>query len=157
MRFRRTLLLLLASLASSALAQTRFCIAGDLDHLNETQVAACKAKTTDVREAAKRHGVPAGWHFVVVCDETGWKDYAGFMAPFAGALKDAAFHTDEGQHLTFLRGSRMDAGSAESADTLLTVALKGVPTPKAVPLPNPKRVLPQPTLTVASVEAPRLP
>ena len=159
MRLRRTLPLLLLSLASSALAQTHFCIAGDLDRLSATQVAQCKTKMTNMRDAVKRRGAPAGWHFVVVCDETGWGDYARFIAPPAATLQEAAFHTDGDLHWTFVRGSRMDADSPEAAETLLTVALRGVPGSKPAPraLPNPKRTLPVPTLSVASVEPPKLP
>ena len=157
MRPHRTLPLFFLGLATAALAQTHFCIAGDLDHLNATEVTACKAKMTNVRDAVKRRGAPAGWHFVVVCDETGWTDYARFIASGQQALHNAAFHTDPAQHWTFVRGSRMDAGSTDAADTLLAVALKGVATPKVAPMPNPKRVPPQPTLSIASVEAPTLP
>ena len=156
MRLHRTLSLVLLSLASSALAQTHFCIAGDLDHLEATQVAACRNKMTSVRDAVKRRGAPSGWHFVVVCDETGWSDYAAFIAPGAPVLADAAFHTDRNQQWTFVRGSRMEDGSVEAADTLLAAALRGVPTP-TVPLPNPKRVLREPVLSIASVEPAHLP
>lgn len=156
MRLRRTLPALLLSLATAALAQTHFCIAGDLDKLSSTEVAACKTKMTNVRDAVKRRGAPSGWHFVVVCDESGWSDYARFIAPGAPALGRVAFHTDGNQHWTLVRGSRMDADSAEAADTLLAVALKGVASPKAAPMPNPKRILPEPTLSIASVEPPNL-
>ena len=160
MHLRRTLPLLLLSLAASAIAQTHFCIAGDLDHLTATQVSQCKTKMTNMRDAVKRRGAPSGWHFVVVCDETGWSDYTSVVAPAGAAmLKDAAFHTDGGLHWTFVRGSRMDADSAEAADTLLAVALRGLPRtePAPRPLPNPKRVLREPSLSIAKVEQPRLP
>ena len=61
MRFRNLTLLFL-SVSSAALAQTHFCIAGDLDHLNAAQVAECKTKMTNVRDAVKRRGAPSGWH-----------------------------------------------------------------------------------------------
>ena len=155
MRFPLALPLLL--LSSAALAQTHFCIAGDLDHLNATQVADCKTKMTNVREAVKRRGAPAGWHFVVVCDESGWTDYASYIATGAPATLDkAAFHTDPDLHWTFVRGSRIDADRAETADTLLAAALKGVSSPKATPMPNPERILREPTLSVASLEPPKL-
>ena len=157
MRFPRILPLLLLSVPSAAVAQTHFCIAGDLDQMSVTQVSACKAKLANVREAVKRRGAPTGWHFVVVCDESGWSDYASFVAPGAPPLAAAAFHTDRGLHWTFVRGSRMDPDSAEGADTLLAVALKGVVAPKVTPLPNPKRVLREPTLSIASIEPPQLP
>src|ERR1700712_3459142 len=125
MRFPLALPLILLS-SSAALAQTHFCVAGDLDHLNAAQVADCKTKMTNVREAVKRRGAPSGWHFVVVCDESGWTDYASFVSTDAPALDEASFHTDRGLHWTFVRGSRMEADSAEGADTLLAVALKGI-------------------------------
>ena len=159
MHLRRTLPLLLVSFAASAIAQTHFCIAGDLDHLSSTQVARCKTQMTNVRDAVKRRGAPSGWHFVVVCDESGWTDYASFIASSSASLKEAAFHTDGGLHWTFVRGSRLDADSPEAAETLLAVALKGIPASAPAPhlIPNPKRVLPQPTLSIASVEPPELP
>ncbi len=156
MRISTVAPLILFSLAYPAIAQTHFCIAGDLDHLNATQVTECRTKMTNVRDAVKRHGAPSGWRFVVVCDATGWSDYARFIAPGTASLREAAFHTDEHQRWTFVRGDRIDAG-AEAADTLLAVVLRGVTIPKTEPMPNPKRVLRQPTLSIASVEPPQLP
>ncbi len=159
MPLRRTLSLFLLGLASSAVAQTHFCIAGDLDRLDASQVAECQAKMTSVRDAVRRRGAPSGWHFVVVCDETGWSDYANFIAPSAGPLGDAAFHTDGSLHWTFVRGSQMDANSSGAADTLLAIALKGVPNPRVAPhtLPNPRRVLREPATLMARSEPPALP
>jgi hypothetical protein len=157
MRLHYTFSLVLLSLTSSALGQTHFCIAGDLDHLKASQVTECKTKMTNLREAVKRRGAPSGWHFVVICDEHGWSDYATFLAQGTPPMGEAAFHTDGNQRWTFVRGSRMDADSPEAAEMLLAVALKGVPAPNATPMPNPKRVLREPTLSVASVEPPALP
>ena len=157
MHLCRTLPILLLSLTSCALAQTHFCIAGDLDQLKPAQLAECKTKMTNVREAVKRRGAPSGWHFVVVCDETGWSDYASFIASGKPSLREAAFHTSQDQHWTFVRGSRMDPEDARATDALLAVALKGVPTPKVKPIPNPKRVMREPALSIASVEPPSLP
>jgi hypothetical protein len=156
MRFPFALPLLLLSFSAAALAQTHFCVAGDLDHLNATQIADCKTKMANVREAVKHRGAPSGWHFVVVCDESGWTDYASFVATGGHVLDEATFHTDPELHWTFVRGSRMEADSIASADRLLAVALKGI-SPKAAPMPNPKRVLREPTLSIASVEPPTLP
>ncbi len=155
MRFRIALPLLL--LSSSALAQTHFCVAGELDRLTAAQVADCKTKMTSVREAVKRRGAPSGWHFVVVCDENGWTDYANLIASGGPTLDEATFHTDRSLHWTFVRGSRMEADSADAADTLLAVALKGTPAPKAMPMPNPRRILRDQNLWIASVEPPKLP
>ena len=44
--------IVLLTLSASAVAQTHFCIGGDLDTLTPTQVAACKAKSADLRTAA---------------------------------------------------------------------------------------------------------
>jgi hypothetical protein len=155
MRFPLALSLLLVSLPA-ALAQTHFCVAGDLDHLNATQVADCQTKMSNVREAVKRRGAPSGWHFVVVCDESGWTNYASFVASGAHMPDEATFHTDQNLHWTFVRGSRMEADSAAGADTLLAGALKGI-SPKAIPTPNSRRILREPALSIASVEPPKLP
>ena len=155
MRFPLALTLLLLSFAPAALAQTHFCVAGDLDHLNATQIEACRTKMANMREAVKRRGAPAGWHFVVVCDESGWTDYASFVATGVHMTDEVSFHTDLELHWTFVRGSRIEVDSAEAADMLLAVALKGV-SPKAAPMPNPKRVLREPTLSIASVATPTL-
>ena len=86
-----------------AVAQTRYCIGGDLDHLSATEKAACNTTMEAVRSAASSLHAPDGWHFVVVCGEEGWKNYAAFSTTGATDLETAAADTDRDQQTTFLR------------------------------------------------------
>ena len=56
----------LLTVALPAVAQTHFCVGGDLDHLSPAEVTSCRAKMTEVREAVRRRGAPSGWHFLIV-------------------------------------------------------------------------------------------
>ena len=143
--------LVLVCLSASALAETHFCIGGDLDNLKPTEVAACKTKMTQIREAVKRHGAPSGWHFVVVCDEAGWKDYASFVGQQKARLMNSSFSTDTEEHLTVVRGSRLDADSPQEAEMVLEAAMDVVPATEAAPrlIPNQKRSASQPQLEMA--------
>ena len=153
--------LTLAALAVTlpAVAQTHFCIGGDLDHLTKTEVSACQAKMTHVREAVRRRGAPAGWHFVVVCDETGWTDLAGFTGKAASGLRQVDYSTDREMQWTFLRGSRIDADGDE-AGGVLNAALKNLPGRRVepgngpAPMPNPRRTVSVPSLQVAEAHEP---
>lgn len=155
----QSLALVLLMLPSAAVAQTHFCIGGDLDHMAATDVAACKTKMSNIRQAVKQHGAPSGWHFVVVCDETGWTDFASFSGVYTSArkaaLKSADFHTDRDLGWTFIRGSRLSSEPAQATMVLASI-LKDVPAPAPgpQPLPNLKRSLPQTTLTVAETRVP---
>ncbi len=157
MRFSLPIALL--TLALPCVAQTHFCIGGDLDHLTQTQVNACQAKMTQVRNEVRRRGAPAGWHFIVVCDETGWSDLASFTGKAAGSLRQVDYSTDRSMQLTFLRGSRMDAEGTGAA-TMLTAALEGVPGKRMAPgsgpapMPNPERTVTLPALQVAETHEP---
>src|SRR5579875_545536 len=83
-----------ALLCASAVAQTRYCIGGDLDHLSQAQKASCSAKMHAVREIAAALHAPDDWHFVVVCGEAGWEQYAAYAAGDPATLADAAAATD---------------------------------------------------------------
>ncbi|MGI4756882.1 MAG: hypothetical protein ACRYGF_08540 [Janthinobacterium lividum] len=162
MRILSSLNLLLLSICLPCVAQTHFCIAGDLDHLTATEVSACKAKMTQVRETIQHRGAPSGWHFVVVCDESGWSDLASFSGKEGAKLRNADFNTDRELHWTFLRGSRMDAENRDAAGTMLAAALSHVPGRTAEPgfengahpMPNPQRVIHQPSLEMAEAHDP---
>ncbi len=94
-------------LAVPALAQTRVCVGGDLEHLSSANRAACNATAQAVRSTADRLHAPDGWHFVVVCGEEGWKQYAPFSPRGEEAIADAAADTDAEQHTTYLREDRL--------------------------------------------------
>ena len=161
MRILSLMFLLCSTL--SATAQTHYCIGGDLDHLSAAEVNSCHSKMLDVREAVKRRGAPSGWRFLVVCDESGWRDVASITGKDSSALRLAEFSTDTTEHVTFLRGSHMDTANAGQ---MLNASLHGVPgnhsTPglDAVPspIPNPERRVDVPTLLMADAReaAPRL-
>ena len=148
--------LLFFCLSASAVAETHFCIGGELDQMSSTQVAACQTKMTEIRNAVKRHGAPAGWHFVVVCDESGWLDYASLAGGERARTVKASYATDAQMHWTFVRGSRMDTDEPAEAEMILAAALKSVPGTHAAPTPlaNPQRIVAQPALQVADVMMP---
>lgn len=162
MRFTFPASLLLLGATLPLVAQTHYCIAGDLDHLTQTEVTACRAKMTHVRDAVKRRGAPSGWHFVVVCDETGWSDYASFTGKAGARLLKAEFDTDRNGHWTFLRGSRIADDDGQTAGAALSIALYGVPGIHPEPgveaapqlMPNPERTLQIPALQVAEAHMP---
>ena len=87
----------------SAVAQIRFCIGGDLDHLPASDRAACDATMQVVRTAAIRMHEPLDWHFVVVCGEDGWKQYAAFSSRGADAVANDVADTNLEEHTTYLR------------------------------------------------------
>jgi nitroreductase len=99
-------------LSAAAVAQTRFCIGGDLDHLTAFQKTACLAKLNQVRVASAKFQTPEDWHFVVVCNEPGWKEYAAFSKRTSAELEDASADTNLDQRTTFFRGERL-AGAEE--------------------------------------------
>ena len=148
--------LLLVSLGAPLLAQTRFCIGGELDHLSSTEKAACQAKATHLRNVVQQHGAPADWHFIVVCDEAGWNDYASFAGREAARVVRAGYSTDRDMRLTVVRGSRLETDDEQAAAQVLSAALKGVPGVMAGPraLPNPERAVRQPAQQMADAHVP---
>jgi hypothetical protein len=125
--------LLFLALSGTLVAQTHFCIGGDLDHLAPASIATCQAKMSGVRDAAKRQGVPANWHFVVVCDEAGWKEYTSFSSHEDGLLAGAGYSTDPRLRWTFLRGSQLDTDQPQAAATMVSMAIENVPNQKSAP------------------------
>ena len=162
MRFSFSLRLFLFGLCLPCVAQTHFCIAGDLDHLTANEVTACKSKMTQVRDTIKHRGAPADWHFVVVCDETGWRDLASFSGANGATLRNAEFNTDRELRWTFLRGSRMDGVHDDAAGGVIAAALKHLPGRSGEPglengphaMPNPQRVIHQPNQELAEAADP---
>lgn len=153
----------LLTVALPAIAQTHFCVGGDLDHLSSAQVTSCRAKMTEVREAVRRRGAPSGWHFLVVCDEGSWEDVAAMTGHAATALRNVDFQTDQAMQMTFIRGSHV-AEQDGTAARLLNAALQGVPgrftqpgvgvTPAPIPNVEQKRELP--ALQIAEAHQPEL-
>ncbi len=106
MRTRFTAVLLTSAaalLTSSAVAQTRVCIGGDLDRLSAGDRSACATTVQAVRSAAESMHAPDGWHFVVVCGEQGWKSYAAFSSRSEAALENVAADTNLAEHTTYFR------------------------------------------------------
>lgn len=109
-------------LSGAAVAQTRFCIGGDLDHLTAFERTACMSKLNQVRITAAKFQTPQDWHFVVVCDEGGWKQYASFSKRAAEDLQDATADTDLEQRTTFFRGDSLTGGAGEGTHMQRVVA-----------------------------------
>ena len=101
-------------ITASAVAQTRFCIGGDLDHITAADRAACSTTMQAVRAEASRLHAPDDWHFVVVCGEQGWTQYTAFSSRGAEALNGAAADTDLEEHTTYLRESSLNAPQPHS-------------------------------------------
>ena len=104
---------------SAALAQTRFCIGGDLDHLSAAQKASCAAKMQTAKNVAATLQAPADWHFVVVCGENGWKDYAAYSSNQTPSLLDAAADTNLQEHETFLRETGLAADTPKAFERVV--------------------------------------
>ena len=153
MRIRSVARLVVFALASSAVAQTTFCVAGDLDRLSPAQMTACRTKAADLRSAVRVSGAPDHWHFVVVCDETGWSDYASFAGGDKTTLMQAAENTDRNLRFTFLRGSRMEEGNTRNVASLLAAAKRDMPQ-RAASLPNMHTPAPRPNLNVTQMHMP---
>ena len=113
-----------ALLCASAVAQTRFCMGGDLAHLSAAEKTTCNAKLQAVRTAAASFHVPDGWHFVMVCGEDGWRDYTAFA--MNQSLLGASADTHLEQRETFLRGDRFDLGNAPSLRRTLAREIAGI-------------------------------
>lgn len=108
MRFTAVLLASAATLFTiPSVAQTKFCIGGDLDHLSIAERAACSATAQAVRNEANSMHAPGNWHFVVVCGEAGWKNYTAFSSHASTTLENASVDTDLEQQTTYLREDRL--------------------------------------------------
>ena len=90
-----------------AFAEGRFCIGGDTSKLNVSQKKACVTELAQVQTLAKRFHAPDNWHFVMVCDETGWSDYAAFSQRSETELVNSSADTDLAEQSTFFRGDRL--------------------------------------------------
>lgn len=97
----------LVLLAVTASAEPRFCMGGNLDQLNAAQQATCKQQLAQMKAVAAAQNSP-DWHYVLVCDEQGWKDYAAFSVTSPEKLMNVSADTNVSQKTTFVRGSRMN-------------------------------------------------
>lgn len=150
MRIPLATTLIVLALGTSAVAQTKFCIAGNLDDLTPAQVTSCQAKSSSLRAAARLKGTPDNWHFVVVCDEAGWDAYASFAGNKAHEIKAAAENTDRELHFTFVRGSRLQEGNAGDFDLVLASARKNMPEMQVTrPIPASRPSAARPMLTAS--------
>lgn len=123
MPFKRVVQMLSLLLVAGAGAETgRVCMGGDIEQLNTAQLHTCQAQVAQVREASIKYHVP-DWHFIVVCDEGGWNDYASFSEKPASELKTADADTNLAQHTTFLRGSHLNQ---RLADTVLATEMTAI-------------------------------
>lgn len=95
-----------SSVALTASAANRVCLGGNLQQLDAAQVHACQQTAQQVQAAADRAGA-SNWHFVVVCDETGWQDYAAFATVSADELQQAAMDNNLPQRTSFVRAARV--------------------------------------------------
>jgi hypothetical protein len=106
-------------IASSAFAASnKVCMGGNVEQLNAAQTMVCKQQVEQVRAAAARSGA-SDWHFIVVCDEPGWADYAAFSNTPATQLQAANADTNVAQRTTFVRAGRIassDMLAVELAD-----------------------------------------
>lgn len=128
----------------SSSAQPRFCIGGALDDLTVSQVQACQQKSDVLRQEAVQQGAPADWHFVTVCDESGWEALSGLSGTQTEEMKQGDHTTDQRLHVTLVRGSHLEVGNVHQVDTLLAairdsmpqVTWRAVRTTPARPLPS---------------------
>ncbi len=155
MRFPLATTLVLLALETSAVAQTKFCIAGNLDDLTPAQISSCQAKSSGLKAEARLHGTPDNWHFVVVCDEAGWDAYASFAGNNVKEIKAAAENTDRALRFTFVRGSSLEEGNTHDLDLVLASVNKDMPGTQVVrPIPSARPATPRPMLTASRLVPP---
>jgi hypothetical protein len=111
---------------ASALAQTRFCLGGDLEHLSAAQKASCSAKMQAVKEVTRSLHAPEDWHFVVVCGEQGWQNYTAFYAQESQALAETIADTHLSSRETFLRESRLQLEDLKGLRKVLAHEVAGI-------------------------------
>lgn len=109
---------------------TRVCMGGNFEHLTSAQRKACESQVAQVRKAADQYSA-GNWHFIVVCDEQGWRDYAAFSNTPAEQLANANADTNFGMRTTFLRGSRL---TGPAGSTVLAMEMNAIAHPAVQPL-----------------------
>lgn len=101
-----------ALFCSTALAQGRFCLGGDLASLSPAERDACSAQLLQLHGAATHMSQMDGWHIVLVCGEQGWKDYSDFTGGSSPRLAEALYDVTPGQHEIFLRSEHLRSADA---------------------------------------------
>ena len=109
-----------------AVAQTRYCLGGDLDHLSAAERASCSAAREMVKATATRLQAPENWHFVIVCGEQGWHDYTAVSQRGEVALEDSSADTDLGERTTYLRESRLSAPHTQEPQRVVAHELASI-------------------------------
>lgn len=118
---------LIATLISlPAVAQTRYCLGGDLEHLSAAERASCSAAREMVKATATRLQAPENWHFVIVCGEQGWRDYTAVSQRGEVALEDSSADTDLGERVTYLRESRLSAPRTHESQRVVAHELASI-------------------------------
>lgn len=156
MKFQSTYFAATLLLALSAAAQTRFCIAGDLDQLTAAEVQACRKTSNTLRSAAQETHVPANWSVITVCDEAGWQTIASLHGAGAARLLRVNQTTDQTRHITFVRATHLQPGDVATAKSLLATTAQEL-TKGTEPLPAPATVAPVLTATRLQMPAWRQP
>lgn len=126
-------LMLLAFSASAA--TTQVCMGGNIEQLSSTSLQACQQEVAQVRETADAMGTP-DWHFIVICDDAGWSDYAAFSGTSAAVLATESADSNMALHTTFLRGSRLNGstGARVLAATMREILDRTKPQPELASL-----------------------
>lgn len=94
--------------------------------MSSSQKAACSAKLHAVKNAAAALHAPDDWHFVLVCGEQGWKEYAAFTMADNAELANAAADTNLEQHETFIREDRLDLTNEPSLKRVVAREVAGI-------------------------------
>lgn len=121
-----TLTLTGSLLCVTALAQTRVCLGGDLEHLTKAQKDSCSAKAQTLRKIAASLHAPDDWHFVVVCGDQGWQQYAAYTMRQDANFLNANVDTNYTERETFLRESALGADVSLPAQSIMTKEIAGI-------------------------------
>lgn len=79
-----------------------------------------------VRSAAAKDKAPSDWHFVVVCTDSAWSDYASFSKRSAAELNDASADTDLDQRTTYFRADSLLSGPHGNLERLVTEEVSSI-------------------------------
>jgi hypothetical protein len=110
------------SMSQLVSAENRFCLGGETDHLDAAGKQACAAQVKSAKKLVSQHPGVDNWHFVVVCGESSWSDYALFAHDNASSLREASLDISYTDRTIYLRGDRLSAEPTK-ADPKLSMAL----------------------------------
>ena len=88
----------------------------------------------------------------MICDETGWSDYASFTGNHKAEVMRVSESTDRDLRWTFVRGSRMETGNRRDVELVLASAWKDM---RSLQMPTATHAAPAP-LVLAQIDAPKL-